>query len=284
MIRTITFTRVNTQGATDTVAAFSIRSLCQTLLFIMSVLISATPVLGAGVNIDTRYVITLRNTNIANVSVQFEDIGDRYKIQIFGDVSGLAKFITSGTAHLISEGQSTPSGLVSEKFELKTITSESVFTAGFNAINQNATSFYVQPPLTINQGRVPIAAAHRQNINDPIASFLIKAPKLDKSVCDQSFEVFTGVERYDIKLTYADHQTATSKRTGYQGPVVLCKMNYNPIAGHFSTSDTTNYMKNNQRFLIWYAPLENSEYMIPYRVLVGTAFGDLSMVLTQIKR
>ena len=34
--------------------------------------------------------------------------------------------------------------------------------------------------------------------------------------------------------------------------------------------------------LIWYAPLRDTGYLVPYRVLLTTSMGDLSMVLTNL--
>ena len=36
------------------------------------------------------------------------------------------------------------------------------------------------------------------------------------------------------------------------------------------------------RILIWYAPLRDTGYFIPYRVLLTTSMGDLSLVLTAL--
>ena len=84
-------------------------------------------------------------------------------------------------------------------------------------------------------------------------------------------------------MSYAGEDTATSARTGYQGPVVLCSVDYDPVSGHFTTSEITNYLADSDRIVIWYAPLGDTGYFIPYRVLLGTNMGDLSMVLTGMK-
>ncbi len=94
--------------------------------------------------------------------------------------------------------------------------------------------------------------------------------------------IFTGVERFNLSLKYVKDDTATSKRTGYQGPVVLCAVKYRPIAGHYTTSEITNTLAQDDRILLWFAPMGESGYAIPYRVLLSTSMGDLSMVLTSL--
>ena len=71
--------------------------------------------------------------------------------------------------------------------------------------------------------------------------------------------------------------------TFVQGPVVLCNIRYTPVSGHFTTSELTSYLADSDRILIWYAPLGDSGYFIPYRLLMTTSFGDLSMVLTSLR-
>ena len=43
-------------------------------------------------------------------------------------------------------------------------------------------------------------------------------------------------------------------------------------------------MAESDRILIWYAPLAETGYFVPYRVLLTTSMGDLSMVLTRLER
>ena len=95
--------------------------------------------------------------------------------------------------------------------------------------------------------------------------------------------IFTGVERFDIAMSYLADDKATSLRTGYQGPVVQCRVKYMPVSGHFTTSEMTNYLAASDHILIWYAPMGATGYFIPYRVLITTSVGDLSMVLTSLK-
>ena len=65
--------------------------------------------------------------------------------------------------------------------------------------------------------------------------------------------------------------------------MVLCTVDYDPVSGHFTSSDITNYLADSDRIVIWYAPLGETGYFIPYRVLLGTDMGDLSMVLTEMR-
>jgi hypothetical protein len=118
-------------------------------------------------------------------------------------------------------------------------------------------------------------------MTDFVSSFVLKASALDKSLCDRRMRIFTGVERFNLNMSFVRNEDATSPRTGYQGPVVLCSIKYQPVSGHYQSNEITNYLADESRILIWYMPLGDTGYYIPYRVLLGTSMGDMSMVLVK---
>ena len=83
--------------------------------------------------------------------------------------------------------------------------------------------------------------------------------------------------------TATDTDEATSPRTGYQGPLVACSVDYQPVSGHFTGSEMTSYLADTSRIIVWYSPLGASGYFVPYRVIIGTSMGDMSMVLTSAR-
>jgi hypothetical protein len=242
----------------------------------------ALPAAAQPVNALARYVVNLNGINVAYISVRLDVEGPSYQLDLSADVAGLAQLVAEGTGAVNSGGRIGNNGLASDRFYLETRSQGERFAVEASYAGGNATNFSVNPPLTQNEDRVAVQSSHRQGVNDPLAAFILRGTALDGTLCDRSMRIFTGVERFDLDLRFAEMQTATSARTGYQGPVVLCHMRYNPVSGHFNSSEITNYLRNNQRMLAWFAPLEGTEYFIPYRVLIGTSFGDLSMVLTAV--
>jgi hypothetical protein len=234
----------------------------------------------APVSTSAKYVVSLGGVNIAKAVIDFNDNGSNYAVDIDADVSGVGSLVASGSAMLESSGNSRGNALAAQGFNFSTRTRAEQFNVDVEYASGNATGFKIEPPLMNHVNRVALERKHLKGVSDPIGAFILKGDALDASLCNRRLKVFTGIERYDIAMSYAASQTATSNRTGYQGPVVLCKMRYIPVSGHFTSSEVTNYLANSDRILVWYAPLKNSGYFIPYRVLLGTTAGDLSMVLT----
>jgi hypothetical protein len=246
-------------------------------------LTAVSPVAAAEVDATASYIVTLGGINIAAMDVDLNDDGSRYSLDLKANVAGFGAIVASGTASAKAAGSSAGSSLVAQDFELKTRANGETFTVDVSFAGRNVESFKVEPPIIDNYDRVPIERSHLTGVGDFLSAFVIKGGALDKSICQRRAGIFTGVERFNISMAYAGEDQATSARTGYQGPVVLCSVDYNPVSGHFTTSEITNYLADSDRIVIWYAPLGTTGYFIPYRVLLGTNMGDLSMVLTGMK-
>lgn len=242
----------------------------------------SVPVAAAEIDAKAEYAVTLGGTFVANATITLHDADKRYNMAFDAKIAGLAQLVASGTAKATSSGSSGPTGLRSEKFDILTRASGESFTVAITYKGANVDSFVVDPPVINNIDRVAIERKQLVSVTDMISGFVLKGDRLDKSLCDRTIPIFTGIERFNLKLRYLRDETATSKRTGYQGPVVLCGLRYTPISGHYTTSEITTYLAQSERILIWYAPLGETGTFIPYRAIVTTSAGDLSIVLTSL--
>ncbi|WP_417307695.1 DUF3108 domain-containing protein [Devosia sp.] len=236
----------------------------------------------AEVQVTARYSVTLGGTQIALATVKLETQGDKYSMILDARVSGLATLVATGTARATSRGAVQNSGLRSAIFNMVTRAGGGQYASDISFSGNGVESFVITPPIINNIDRVAIERKHLTASNDMLAPFVLRGDGLNAKLCERKMPIFTGTERFDLTMRYARGDTATSKRTGYQGPVIVCAMRYTPVSGHYTTSEITNYLANNDRILIWYAPLEAEGWYIPYRALVTTAEGDLSMVLTDL--
>ncbi|MGV3490769.1 MAG: DUF3108 domain-containing protein [Devosia sp.] len=229
------------------------------------------------------YTVTMGGTQIAVVNILFNDTGSQYTLQLDARIAGMAQFVASGSARATSSGVSNPFGLTAQKFDLMTRAQGEEFTSSVTYANGTVDTFQVVPPIVNTIDRIPIERKDLTRATDMMAPFVLRGAALDRSLCSGQMPIFTGVERFNLSLKYIKDDTATSKRTGYQGPVVLCSLQYKPISGHYTTSEITSYLENNERMLVWFAPLKQPGYFIPYRALVTTEAGDLSVVLTDLE-
>jgi hypothetical protein len=244
-------------------------------------------VLGAGAayadtTATASYVVNLGGTIIATANFKLADTAGAYDLSLNANVTGIASLVAAGTAKAESSGTATGDGLHANTFDLVTHSGGSQFHVQVQYASGDVTAFVVNPPIVNNIDRVPLERKQLTGVNDMMAAFILRGQKLDGSLCNDHAQIFTGIERFDLNFKFAKDDMATSPRTGYQGPVVLCKIEYKPIAGHYTTSELTNSLAQDDRILVWYAPLRDTGYFIPYRVLLTTSMGDLSMVLTSL--
>ena len=234
----------------------------------------------ADTNASASYVINLGGNIIATASFKLTDSGGNYDLSLNANVSGIAQLVAAGIAKADSSGTVGADGLHATAFNLITHSGGEDFKVQVTYAGGDVSAFVITPPIVNNINRVPIERKQLSNVNDMLAAFILKGDKLDKSLCNEHAHIFTGIERFDLDFRYAKDDVATNPRTGYQGPVVLCHIDYKPISGHYTTSEITNSLAQDDRILIWYAPLKDTGFFIPYRVLLNTSMGDLSMVLT----
>lgn len=237
--------------------------------------------MAAEVDARASYVVTVGGINVAMVDIDLNDDGQRYGLDLSARVAGLGTVVASGTASAQASGSSAGSALQSQNFALETRANGDLFTARVNYASSNVTAFQVEPPVLNAFDRVPLERTQLTGVGDFLSAFVLKGKGLERGLCDRTLKIFTGVERFNIRLDFLDHDEATSPRTGYQGPLVACAIRYQPISGHFESSEMTTYLAETSRMILWYAPLGTTGYFIPYRVNIGTTMGDLSMVLTR---
>lgn len=244
---------------------------------------AGTAAVRANTDAEASYVINLGGTIIASAKFTFSEDGAAYTLKLDANVTGLAQLVASGTVKANSAGSVSGGGLQATDFEIVTRASGDTQSVQVQYAGGNVSAFIVDPPIVNNIDRVPVERRQLTGVTDMLSAFMLKGSALSASLCSGKASIFTGVERFDLTFRYVKDDVATSQRTGYQGPVILCKLQYKPISGHYTTSEMTNSLAEDDRILVWYAPLNETGWYIPYRVLLTTSQGDLSLVLTDLE-
>ena len=165
------------------------------------------------------YSVTLGGTLIATVEIRLNDSGKSYAMALDARITGLAQLVASGTAKVASQGQSTGSGLVSQKFDLLTRAQGEDFTVNIEYAQKDVTAFVVAPPILNNIDRVALERRHLRGVNDMLAAFVLKADRLDGSLCDRRMQIFTGVERFNLAMRFTRDDTAMVAE-GWRAPIL----------------------------------------------------------------
>jgi hypothetical protein len=108
-----------------------------------------------------------------------------------------------------------------------------------------------------SSGVVPVSEANRQAIIDPLTAMLVSGVTGEgpsQEACRRTLPVFDGRERYDLKLAFK-----RMDEKGYAGPVVVCSIRYEAIAGHRASAPLVKYLSEGQEIEVALAPASACE-------------------------
>jgi hypothetical protein len=100
--------------------------------------------------------------------------------------------------------------------------------------------------------------------------------------CDRRVGIFDGKHRYDIVLTPKRQIQLSSASAGKRPEAAyVCRIMYEPIAGHRDNEDTKSYAANRDAEIVL-RRIPGSEMLIPHSVTIPTSWGTGAMVTERI--
>src|SRR5262249_39167430 len=128
--------------------------------------------------------------------------------------------------------------------------------------------------------RVPLTQANRQGIVDPLTAMLFSAAAagegLSQEACRRTLPIFDGHHRYDLKLAFKRMDKMTAEK-GYAGPVVMCSVSYEPIAGHRANVPLVKYLSEGREIEIALASIGGTRLLAPFRLSVVSTLANLTI-------
>jgi hypothetical protein len=231
-----------------------------------------TPAYGQG-KLDASYVISFMGITVGKASWRASITSYDYVAAASGQASGIVKAVASGegaaSAHgKVRDGRLLPSSYTSSVTRDEKIEVRMALDAG--AVTELKAE---TPPATAE--RVPLGDAHKAGIVDPLSAMLVATEEgLTSFACRRSLPVFDGRHRYDLQLTFKRMDWVKAEQ-GYQGPVVVCAVRFQPIAGHRSTSTLTNFLADGRDIELWLAPIAGTLVLAPFRASIASMMGSL---------
>ena len=78
--------------------------------------------------------------------------------------------------------------------------------------------------------------------------------------------------RFDLQLSFKRIESVHSQK-GYQGPVVVCEVQFVPLAGYVPERLAIKWLIAQQDMEIWLAPIPGTRIVVPYRLSLATPLG-----------
>jgi Protein of unknown function (DUF3108) len=227
-------------------------------------------------NLDASYTISFARIRVGDITatVVFGDSG--YAISARGRAGGVIKVLMDGEGSLAARGTITDGHPVPTTFTSK-IVSDAETSDVTMVLDEGSVKELAAAPLP-SSGRVPVTEANRQGIVDPLTAMLFSAAVtgegLSQEACRHTLPIFDGHHRYDLKLAFKRMDKVTAEK-GYAGPVVVCSVAYEPIAGHRASNALVKYLSEGREMEMALAPVAGTHLLAPFRLSVVSMLANL---------
>ena len=235
------------------------------------------PAFAADGEVAASYDITLGGFALAkgNLAVKVEK--DAYTARVGYRTAGVGKVMSGARGEAKSTGTLRPDRPVPASYLLEGSGDKKEHHVTMALAAGSVRDLDVEPPLKDDDERIPVTAAHRRDVLDPLSAILVPIARRDgaagREVCERTLPIYDGWTRYDVKLSYK--RTDAVAKPGYSGPAVVCAARWIPVSGHKPDRAGTRFMAENRNLEMALAPVGDSGLMVPVRIAVETMSGLL---------
>jgi hypothetical protein len=234
-------------------------------------------VAAAQVHLEAEYTATLAGLPIGHGSWAIEIAEDQYTAAANGSTSGLLRIFTGAHGASASHGsfngdQTMPTSYVATiDFDRSKWDDVRMVLAGGNVKDLSA-----EPPLVPHPERIPVSDADRRGVVDPMSSTINRVggngDPVSPLACGRKVAVFDGRVRYDLRSEFKRIEMVKAER-GYQGPVVVCAVYFEPISGYVPSRPVIKYLIALRDAEVWLAPISGTRVLVPFRFSMPTPLG-----------
>ncbi len=139
------------------------------------------------------------------------------------------------------------------------------------------------PNKKLSREYVQVKSAHLRRVMDPMTAIMLisRKGKSHRTACANTIPIYDGKQRFNLKLSYKRSIRVNRQQSGgYAGPVIICRVRYQPIAGYKPHKKDVKFMASTKAIELWLMPLPKSRNYAPYRFVlplpVGTAEATLA--------
>jgi hypothetical protein len=226
--------------------------------------------------LDARYVATLAGVPIGKGAWVIDIDNDQFTAVLSGATTGLMRVFSKGRGTGASRGVVRGGQPVGTSYASAVVAGKRSDDVHMALSGSTVKEVYVAPPTKPDPKRVPLEDAHRRGVMDPMTASLIPVPGTGNTfvptACARNIPVFDGRMRFDVKLSFKRMEKVRSEQ-GYEGTVVVCAVQFQPIAGHVPDRSAIKYLVEQRDIETWLAPIAGTRLMVPYRVSIPTPIG-----------
>jgi Protein of unknown function (DUF3108) len=241
----------------------------------------------AQTDLAAHYAISLAGIPIGEGDWTVEIGKDRYTSRASGAFVGIWRALIGGNVSATTRGVSRQGRPLPTSYEADFALDEDIDEVRVVFHDGVASEPQIKPsPLPARPDRVPLTDAHLRGGIDPLTAGLVPAAAtgeaLAPAACQRTLPVFDGGHRYDLALSFK-RMDKIKPESGYQGPVVVCAMIYQPVAGHSPSGYRVRYLARARGMEMWLAPFNGTRFLAPVRISIPTVLGAAVVEATRFE-
>lgn len=225
--------------------------------------------------LEAEYVVSLSGLPIGSGSWVVEVSDSEYTAAASGATIGLLKFFTSASGTSAAHGGFTGEQISPSTYAATILDNRKVDQVRMALVGGNVANYTVDPPLVPLPDRIPLTDADRRGVLDPMTATLTRvagtADPLSPEACHRRVPVFDGRVRYDLHSEFK--RIDAVRADGYAGPVVVCAVYFQPIAGYVPDRAAIKYLAELRDAEVFLAPIAGTRVLVPFRFSLPTPIG-----------
>lgn len=228
-------------------------------------------------HVSTVYRLYFNGFDVGSFAFNSQSTGKTYALTSKADVSALfGAFKWNGTLSAsgsLAQGNPQP---VAYLLNFRTKKKQGLVRLGFDKGAVKAVT--VEPKKDwVSPEAVPLKPEHKQSVFDPMSAILALTAAGGKEPCAKTVPIFDGKARFNLVLSYKGKQKLEEKKSsGQPSELVVCKVKYQPIAGH-KPKDFVNPWIKYDSIEIALRPIPSANVYVPYTITVPTSLGSAVM-------
>jgi hypothetical protein len=250
-------------------------ALCVAAMGAAFVIDAGVPVCAQG-RLEAEYVASVSGIPIGQGNWVVEISDHAYSAAASGSTAGLLEFLTrargTGSARgTVADGQPVPTSYAATIIDSRHIDDVRISLSG-----GDVTDYTAEPPLLPSPDRIPVSAADRRGVIDPMTSALARVggtgDPVNPQACNRNVPVFDGRVRYDLHSEFKRMEVVRAEK-GYQGPAVVCALYFKPVSGYVPDRAAIKYLVKLRDAEVWLAPIAGTRVLAPFRFYIPTPLG-----------
>jgi hypothetical protein len=238
----------------------------------------------ADVRLTIHYEISMIGVAFGQISWAIDIGAGSYITAASGKASGALNMLVNGEGRIATRGVIAGENLIPSFFSYNVTDDGQITGLQMTFENGAVKTLRTDAPLR-KDGRKPVSEADRQGVTDPLSAMLIAAPPGESALaparCGRALAIFDGQRRYNLALSYK-RIDSLKIGAGYAGPVLVCAVMLEPIAGYREDSLLVKYVSRRRDMEIWFAPIAGTAMIAPARLVMPTMIGTLEIVADRI--